>query len=736
MPEAGRNEGPAHMGPRELRETYARPFAKAVAAGATGVMSSYNEVDGVPVSGDAGYLEDLLRGELGFEGYVSSDFGAIHNLQSLHYTAADGPEAVRQFLEAGGSVNGHDYHADYEAIVANLTDSGRMASETLDLAAGRVLAVKRRLGLLRDVGGVAATGAYRTDPALVATRLGDAPSHRAVAARAAAESVVLLANDRVLPLDADALAGKKVAVVGPNGDEGRMGDYSAAGWSGGAPSGGGNIDTFNMVPVLEGLRKALPRSDVVYAVGSSLSAARHWNVVQRHEWAVAADFAATAPSVPYAPDFEPTTVAAGTQGLEATYFPDARLEGPAAFSRLDFALNHHFFALGPDPARLPGGVFSARFRGLATPPATATRGRWGVLVHTGSDGEVRVSLEVDGVALVDTFPNASAPTVSGPFAFEAGRAYDVAVNYSQSHSWNDGPAVALLWSLAEEDGDDELAKATRLMDAADAVVAVVGGANNLRAPDGGNDSTEGEGVDRASLALTGRQRDLVDAALASAARSGAPLAVVLVDGKPTAEPLLKTAPAVLAAFNGGQAQGDAIAAVLVGAENPSGRLPLSFPASADVLPVFYDRKPSSARSGWCDVAESVLWAFGHGLSYSNVTYADVSVVPETASAATDEVLVRFTLAHAGGPPVVEVPQVYVRDVVSSVTTPLRSLKAFARVDLAPGETRRVELAISLDELRVLDRTMAWVLEPGTFEVYVGPASDDTPLSASFDVVSD
>jgi len=71
-----------------------------------------------------------------------------------------------------------------------------------------------------------------------------------------------------------------------------------------------------------------------------------------------------------------------------------------------------------------------------------------------------------------------------------------------------------------------------------------------------------------------------------------------------------------------------------------------------------------------------------------------------------------------------------------VTTPLRSLKAFARVDLAPGETRRVELAISLDELRVLDRTMAWVLEPGTFEVYVGPASDDTPLSASFDVVSD
>ncbi|EGB12090.1 hypothetical protein AURANDRAFT_539, partial [Aureococcus anophagefferens] len=548
VPEAGRNEGPAHMGPRELRETYARPFAKAVAAGATGVMSSYNEVDGVPVSGDAGYLEDLLRGELGFEGYVSSDFGAIHNLQSLHYTAADGPEAVRQFLEAGGSVNGHDYHADYEAIVANLTDSGRMASETLDLAAGRVLAVKRRLGLLRDVGGVAATGAYRTDPALVATRLGDAPSHRAVAARAAAESVVLLANDRVLPLDADALAGKIVAVVGPNGDEARMGDYSAAGWSGGAPSGGGNIDTFNM-----------------------------------------------------------------------------------------------------------------------------------------------------------------------------------------SHSWNDGPAVALLWSLAEDDDDDELAKAKRLMDAADAVVAVVGGANNLRAPDGGNDSTEGEGVDRASLALTGRQRDLVDAALASASKSGAPLAVVLVDGKPTAEPLLKTAPAVLAAFNGGQAQGDAIAAVLVGAANPSGRLPLSFPASADVLPVFYDRKPSSARSGWCDVAESVLWAFGHGLSYSNVTYADVSVVPETASAATDEVLVRFTLAHAGGPPVVEVPQVYVRDVVSSVTTPLRSLKAFARVDLAPGETRRVELAISLDELRVLDRTMAWVLEPGTFEVYVGPASDDTPLSASFDV---
>jgi len=243
--ESGRNAAPAHAGRREVQETFLPVFEKAFKAGAQGAMSSYNEVDGVPTTSDHWLLTTQARDEFGFEGYICSDFGAITGLgKGNHAVAATDEECVQQFIEAGGSMNGHDFGDQYEIHAANLVKSGKMTMATLDKAAGAILKVKARLGMIPVAFGGKPDDAL-VDATLVATNLGDNPKHVAAAIRAAKESVVMLMNEKnTLPLDATKV--KKLLVLGPNADEVRTGDYSAAGWAGGAPNGGGNIDNKNM----------------------------------------------------------------------------------------------------------------------------------------------------------------------------------------------------------------------------------------------------------------------------------------------------------------------------------------------------------------------------------------------------------------------------------------------------------------------------------------------------------
>jgi hypothetical protein len=326
-----------------------------------------------------------MRGEFGFEGYVCSDFGAVAGLgPGNHAVAANDTECVRLFLEAGGSMSGHDFGADYEKHALELVRSGRMAQATLDTAAAAVLAVKARLGLVPAAhahDGVAAADAPSplTPLTLVQTNLADNPKHVAAAARAARESCVLLSNaNATLPLSKAKV--KRLLVLGPNADEVRTGDYSAAGWAGGAPNGGGNIDNNNSVTILEGLKLQFPAADVTHIVGTGITGKGKtcgqgpclgggeggasanlpfWTAVQRHSLSLSAAFSPTAPSSPYKPDAAaPTSLPAGAQGLRASYFNGTALAGEAVLTRLDFAPNFHFFALGPDP-----------FRCASTPPA-------------------------------------------------------------------------------------------------------------------------------------------------------------------------------------------------------------------------------------------------------------------------------------------------------------------------------------------------------------------------------
>jgi beta-glucosidase len=163
-------------------------------------------------------------------------------------------------------------------------------------------------------------------------------------------------------------------------------------------------------------------------------------------------------------------------------------------------------------------------------------------------------------------------------------------------------------------------------------------------------------------------------------------------------------PAVIAAFQAGQAQGIAVGEILAGKTNPSGKLPVSFPYSAATLPSYYNRHPSARRDGWCDVPGSgVLWPFGHGLSYSKFTYANLKISHKDVLA-NGTVVVSADVTNTGPMDGQEVAQLYVRQVHTSVTTPIMALKGFDRVHLPAGATATVQFAINIaEELRVLNR---------------------------------
>jgi len=204
---AGRNLAPVHAGPREVADVLLPPFEMAVLdGGVDSVMNSYAEIDGVPVAADASLLTDLLRGEWGFTGTVVADYFAVAFLQSLHGVAGDPGDAAAQALAAGIDVELPTGTTYLEPLAERVRD-GRTDEELVDRALRRVLAQKERLGLLDAVFDPDSVGEVDLDP----------PAHRELARQIAEEGVVLLSNDGVLPLAAE--AARRVAVVGPNADE-------------------------------------------------------------------------------------------------------------------------------------------------------------------------------------------------------------------------------------------------------------------------------------------------------------------------------------------------------------------------------------------------------------------------------------------------------------------------------------------------------------------------------------
>ncbi len=234
--------------------------------------------------------------------------------------------------------------------------------------------------------------------------------------------------------------------------------------------------------------------------------------------------------------------------------------------------------------------------------------------------------------------------------------------------------------------------------------------------------------DRPSLALFGRQDELARAVLAV----GKPTVVVLQNGRPPAiGELAARAPAIVEGFYLGQEGGVAIANVLFGVVNPGGKLPITMARSAGHLPAFYNHKPS-ARRGYLHDEVSPLFPFGHGLSYTTFAYGPPRVSPPRGTAAAPEVTVSVDVTNTGARPGDEVVQLYLRDVKSSVTRPVKELRGFERVALGPGERRTVTFTLRRDALGFWKDRRTFVVEPGRFDVMTG-GSSAAVQSASFEL---
>ncbi len=280
--------------------------------------------------------------------------------------------------------------------------------------------------------------------------------------------------------------------------------------------------------------------------------------------------------------------------------------------------------------------------------------------------------------------------------------------------------------LSDESADARLiAQAVDVAKAADVAVLVLGG----------NEDTNKEGWaenhlgDRDSLDLIGHQNDLVKAVL----ETGKPTIVVLINSGPLSiNYIAEKVPAVLEGFYLGQETGIGIADVLFGDYNPSGKLTVSFPRSVGQLPIYYNRKPT-ARRGYLYTSKQPLFPFGYGLSYTSFEYSNLKVSPAQIGS-VGQTNVNVTVTNSGQRAGDEIVQLYIRDLVSSVTRPVMELKDFRRVSLAPGESKTVEFVITPDKLSFLNLNMESVVEPGWFDIMVGTSSVKY-LTAKLEVVA-
>lgn len=281
------------------------------------------------------------------------------------------------------------------------------------------------------------------------------------------------------------------------------------------------------------------------------------------------------------------------------------------------------------------------------------------------------------------------------------------------------------------------AEAVKAAEESEVAVVFVGGASRMNfgakgrpidEQDSSKRPTCGEESDRADLNLPGVQQQLVEAVMAT----GTPTVVVLINGRPLSILwIAENVPALLEAWYPGEQGGNAVADILFGKVNPSGKLPVSIPRCVGQVPVFYNHKPSARgyyhRPGvpgkpgrdYVFTSPKPLFEFGYGLSYTTFKYSNLRVSPSTIGPA-GQVRVSVDVRNSGSREGQEVVQLYINDLVSSVTTPVKVLRGFEKISLKPNQSKTVNFVLTPSDLALLDEHMEWVVEPGVFEVMVGP----------------
>ena len=681
-PEPDRHTFDARPTERDLWDTYLPAFRDLVQEGhVASVMSAYNRINGESATASARFLNDILRTEWGFSGYVVSDCGAVDDIFRRHKLVVTAAEASALSVTRGCDLEcGSAFRALGEAVA-----KGLVRESDLDVALHRLFVARMKLGMFDPP--------ERVRWAQIPYSVNDAPEHDRLARRVAQSSIVLLKNSGVLPLRRDL---GTIAVVGPTADDlmSLLGNYN------GTPS--------KPVTILAGIRHAVsPATRVLHERGADLVEGRQ---DPRATGAIDAVYLRPASS-------------SSEHGLAGTYYRGRNVEGDPVLRRVDPRVDFRWYrgsptdeavARGELPADrgLPGDAFSARWTGVIVPPVSGEY----ELVVTANDG---ARLIVDGRVVIDAWSDAGvARAAKGLVTLEAGREHAVTLDYYEGER---DAEVRLGWKLPGAGSPVEAAIAAAK--AADVVVFAGGLTAEIEGEEMRVSYPGFAGGDRTDIALPAVQQRLLEALHAT----GKPVVLVLTTGSAVG---LKWArehlPGIVVAWYPGQQGGNAVADVLFGEANPAGRLPVTFYESATELPPFADYGMEGRTYRY--FRGEPVYPFGFGLSYTRFEYSGLRLsrpTPRTADRLDVTIAVRNSGSRAGD----EVVQLYVRRAGAVSPAAIRTLRGFERVRLAAGEQKRVRFTLlperdmaAYDEGRKAYRTA-----PGEYEIEIGASSADIRL---------
>jgi beta-glucosidase len=663
-PEPTRHKADVPASKHDMEDTYMPAFRAAIVEGkAESTMCAYNRINGEPACANPFLLEHTLRGAWKFNGYVVSDCDAVADIYNGHRFTRSLAEAGAVSLKTGMD----NECADFFTRAKDNSDYVKFIDAVHQgiLSESDIDTSLRRLFTARMRLGMFDPPEKDPYANIPESEIDSAP-HREVALKAARESIVLLKNDGTLPVNANV---KKIAVVGPLAEQTRVlaGNYN------GTPS--------HATSALEGIRKQFPSAEVTYTPGINFL---------RTETVVPADLLTT-------PDGKP--------GLKAEYFADD-LKGTPKVVRVDKTVNLQVFRPDADAITPPEGMrdFSVRWTGFLTPTES---GKYNI----GLAGSMN-RLWLDGKLLLDDSELHDPHPKTVPVELQKGHRYPVKVEYLRG-----GFGTRLVWlSVLTNPLADAVAQAKN----ADLVVAVVGITSQLEGEEMKVDLPGFKGGDRTSIDLPKEEEDLLKAVGAT----GKPLVVVLMNGSALAVNWANDhANAIMDAWYSGEEGGTAIAETIAGANNPAGRLPVTFYTGVDQLPPFEDYAMTNRTYRYFE--GKPLYPFGYGLSYSKFEYSNLKLSTSEVIAGNPlsvDADVKNTSDKDGD----EVAELYIT-FPKVPGTPLHALRGFTRVHIGAGATEHVQFQLTARDLSMVDLGGTRWDAAGSYTVTVGGGQPGTSV---------
>lgn len=670
-PEATRHSADVWPSDYDLAETYTPHFKRAVQEGKVySVMCAYQSLRGAPCCGSK-FLENLLRKEWGFEGFIVSDCGAVRDIhwEEGHHLVQTPEEASAMAVKAGTDLECGSTCLHLRKAI----EKGLLTEEELDVSVKRVMLARMKLGQF-DPDKIVP---YSKIPYSVV----DCKEHQDLSLDAARKSIVLLKNENnILPLSKDV---KKVAVIGPNADdlEVLLGNYN------GYPT--------NPKTPLAGIREKLPDAEVAFAQGCTLADKfPYFNVVPAK--------------------YLYTDSTMKNKGLQAQYYNNIEWKGKPLHERIDSNIDFVWQTTAPFKD-MRYDHFSVRWRGVLVPEVSGEYALGGE-GYSGFKFYLNDSLLTEWKSL--HHPRKEYELVK----LEAGKKYKICIEYFQDNT--EYAIMRMLWDTPKPNLKED---AIKLAKSSDVVILCMGISPLLEGEEMKVQVPGFKKGDRMDIKLPSVQTELIKEIY----KLGKPTVLVLLNGSALAFNWeAENLPAIVEAWYPGQAGGTAIADVLFGDYNPSGRLPITFYKSIDQIPAFenYDMKGKTYRY----FEGEPLYHFGHGLSYSMFEYSWNSV-PESVQTG-DSLKVSVNVKNISNRAGDEIVQLYTSLQNTKLKVPLRSLQGFKRVHLNPGESKEISFILSPKQMSGRDDYNFSKVTSGQLTLSIGGQQPTKKINGSCEIV--